>query len=112
MEAEKLELFGSYDNIFKFFDKNTIDECVDCICEKYENVHHFAQERAYNIEYGCSCETINDFCNACYKISVYQEVCRCKNTKAEDLPNEMRVIYDAIITECNKRQINMNSFMM
>ena len=111
MEDILLDLFGNNAEILHFFGRSTLEECINHICEKYENVQNFAQDRKDNLESGCSCKTINDFCNACYKISVYQDFCLYKNTSAENLTNEIRIRYDEIVRECNKRQINMNSFI-
>ena len=111
MEDILLVIFGSNAKILQFFGKDTLEECRVLLNEKYEGWERFVNIHLYNLENGCTCESINQICNTCYKISVYQDYCWYTNTKAENLTNDMRNMYNEIVTECNRREINMNSFL-
>ena len=111
-----LNLFGSNDNILRFFCKPTLDECLTVIDEKYGHWQNFVNIHMSNIANGCTCNTINDIpCNTCYKFLVEQDVCNLRNLRnfyPEEFTNAMQVKYDVIVRECNMRQINMNSFVV
>ena len=111
-----INLFGSNAKIMQFFCKSTLDECLSLIDEKYGHWQNFVNIHMTNLANGCTCKTINDtLCNVCYKLSVDQDVynlSKIRTNYPEDFTNAMQVEYDTIIIECNRRQINMNSFSM
>ena len=115
MNIMLLNLFGSNAKIMQFFCKTTLDECLTVIDEKYGHWQNFINIHMSNLANGCTCKSINDkLCNACYKYLVEQDVYNLRNIREkypEDFTNAMQMEYDEIVRECNKRQININSFL-
>ena len=113
------ELCGSNSNILQFFGENTHDECLQSINEKFGSFQHFVKVRSHSISYGCTCNYVHELlkfdCNPCYKYLVEQDVINLRNMRdfyPEDFTIEMRAEYDAIVKECNRREIDMNVFVI
>ena len=112
-------MFGSNEALLCFFNKQTHEECLQIINEKFINLQNFANLRKNSVFCGCTCNNIQEYinfnCNSCYKYSVEEYVITLKTIKdfyPEDFTILLQNEYNEIVKECNQRQINMNEFVM
>ena len=112
-------MFGGNEGLLRYFGEQAHPDVILVIEAHFGHWQNFVNIFKHKKAIGCTCESFQDMmnscCNPCYKCLVEQDVCNLRNMRdffPEDYTKEMRDEYNAIVKECNLRQISMNDFVM
>ena len=119
MNIELSKIFGGNAGLLGFFGQINHADVILVIEANFGHWQNFVNTFAHKKALGCTCHSFQDMmnsdCNACYIYLVEQDVCNLRNMRdfyPESYTKEMRDDYNAIVKECNRREINMNVFVM
>lgn len=113
------DMFGGNEGLLHFFGQNNHADVILVIEAHFGHWQNFVNTFGQKKCLGCTCHSFQDMmnsgCNVCYKYLVEQNVVNLRNMRdfyPESYTKEMQDEYNAIVRECNRREINMNAFVM